>query len=585
MRALLLVLALAAIALGVTAGPVLAGVPETLPVLDRAQALVALAGCGGDAAQIALLPARCFVPAATLGYAGNATIWSPATRWYRFSAAEAQAPHRPWILVVSTYVTDGELAVVDRAGTVIAAQHFGSVIPVADRPVPSHEIRVPLPDPVPAGATLVVRLTSPISVPDTLQLQTVASIDADDRATTVGVGLAFAFLNGGALTMALFNVVLFVLLRRQIYLIYAAAIAVLVFYQVVETGTAWALLWPHLGLRDDYPSYLVWVVYVALIVAFARRMLNLHVVAPAIDRALLIVFGIVALDSVTYVTIPDVLWKIGVFVWLDPVVTALMLGSLVVAGIVAWRSKVSGAAAFTIAFAGSAVGLVAADIATYLPALGSTASLAYLPASYGIAWESIFLAAALGQRVRDAERDAARLSEFAFVDGLTGIANRRAFDSAIEREWSRVQRTGGMIAVAMFDIDHFKAFNDRFGHPAGDERLIAVARVIAASARRQGDVAARYGGEEFALLLPNTSLDAAFAIAESARQRVAEAGESDLTISAGVAVALATADRKTMQSLVVSADAALYAAKKSGRNRTERWNTLLGGTAAHAGGA
>jgi diguanylate cyclase (GGDEF)-like protein len=197
--------------------------------------------------------------------------------------------------------------------------------------------------------------------------------------------------------------------------------------------------------------------------------------------------------------------------------------------------------------------------------------LAFLPTAYGVAWESVFLAAALAQRVREAERSAARLSEFAFSDGLTGIANRRAFDDALEREWSRLQRGGGTMAIAMFDIDHFKAFNDRYGHPLGDARLVTVARLIADAARREGDLAARYGGEEFALLLPNTTLDAAFAIAEAVRARVAaESGEIELTISAGVAAATAPSEAMTTHALLVSADAALYAAKKNGRNRTVR---------------
>jgi diguanylate cyclase (GGDEF)-like protein len=249
------------------------------------------------------------------------------------------------------------------------------------------------------------------------------------------------------------------------------------------------------------------------------------------------------------------------------------------------RLRVPGAVAFVVAFTGSAVGLVVADVCAYLPSLGTEAAWAYLPASFGVAWESIFLAAALGQRVRDAENDAARLAALALLDGLTGIANRRGFDDAIEREWSRVQRIGGTIAVAMFDIDHFKAYNDLYGHPAGDEQLVAVGRVIAAAARREGDLAARYGGEEFALLLPNTTLDAAYAIAEGARLRVeADAGVEGVTISAGVAVAVATSERQTLRSLLVSADAALYAAKKSGRNRTVRWNTLVGGTTVRTGG-
>jgi len=573
-----------AIALGMMAQRALGASTDALDVFATAQVLQSSGPCSGTLVRIAHLPGDCFVPGQAIAPTGTATIFTPITRFVRFPLPAKLNGRGPLALVVSTYVTDGDVAVVDRSGALIATTHFGSTVPVADRPIRSHDIRVPLPQPFPPGATIVVRLTSPYAVPDVLAVQTAASLAATDDATLRNAGLAFAFLNGGALTMALFNLVLYGLLRRTIYLIYAAAIAALVFFQVVEIGTAWTLLWPHLGLRDDYPSYVAWVLYVALIVAFTRRMLNLEVVAPALDRALLIAFGVVVADSVVYVVIPDPLQKAGLYVWVDPLVTAAMVGLMLAAGIVAWRRRVSGALAYVVAFAGSAIGIVASDIAFYVPAFSTLPALAYLPTSYGVAWESVFLAAALGQRVRDAERDAARLSRFAFNDGLTGIANRRAFDDAIEREWNGLQRIGGTLAVVIFDIDHFKAFNDKFGHPAGDERLITVAQIIATAARRQGDLAARYGGEEFALLLPNTTLEAAFAIAEAVRQRVAESGEGELTVSAGVAVALTTHDASSVHALLVAADAALYAAKSSGRNRTVRWDTVLGGTAAHVGG-
>lgn len=585
MRSFRTILALVVIALAVSTGRALGGVPDTIPVLDRAEVLVPSAECRGTLAHIAALPDACFTPGQALRSRGEGTLWKPATIWLRVAAPASLASRTPWVLLVSTYALDGDLAVIGRDGSAIATQHFGSLVPVAQRPFFSNDLRVPLPDPVPAGARIVVRLAGIYTVPDILQFQTVASLDAGDRASIVAVGLPFAFLNGGALTMALFNVMLFALLRRAIYLIYAAAIAALVFYQMVESGAAWTVLWPQLSVRGDVLVYAAWVLYVALIVAFARRILDLPRIAPVIDRVLLVAFGAVIVDSIVNLVVPDALQRLGIYTWLDPAVTAAMVATIVLAGAVAWRHGVSGAPAFVIAFTGSAIGIIVSDAAAFVPSIGATAPIAFMPTSYGVLWEAIFLAAALGQRVRDVEHAATQLSKFAFSDGLTGIANRRAFDDAIEREWSRSQRVGGMLAVAIFDIDHFKAFNDRYGHLAGDERLVTVARAIASAARRPGDLAARYGGEEFALLLPNTTLDAAFAIAEAVRERVAsESGEVELTVSAGVAAALAPSDPAIRQALLVSADAALYAAKRSGRNRTVRWNALIGGTGARVVG-
>jgi diguanylate cyclase (GGDEF)-like protein len=189
-----------------------------------------------------------------------------------------------------------------------------------------------------------------------------------------------------------------------------------------------------------------------------------------------------------------------------------------------------------------------------------------------VAWESIFLALALGRRVREIETNAALFEKYAYLDPLTGIPNRRDFDESIEREWRRMKRAPGAISAIIFDIDRFKDYNDRFGHPAGDLRLVSVARTIAEAARRTGDLAARYGGEEFAMLLPGTPLEAAVAIAESVCLSVREAVDVEfrLTVSAGCATAYPFSDALDSsgpQTLLAAADAALYIAKTTGRDR------------------
>ncbi len=202
-----------------------------------------------------------------------------------------------------------------------------------------------------------------------------------------------------------------------------------------------------------------------------------------------------------YLLFPNTLVAAGIFDLTDPVMTAIMLATMLWAGVIAWRAGVSAAPYYVLAFAGSAIGFIVSDAGTY-DLYPSTVTQAYICTSIGVAWESIFLALALGQRVREVENSAARYERYAYLDPLTGIPNRRGFDEAIEREWRRTQRLPGPISLIIFDIDHFKEYNDRFGHPAGDLRLISVARTIADAARRTGDLAARYGGEEFAILLP-----------------------------------------------------------------------------------
>ena len=161
-----------------------------------------------------------------------------------------------------------------------------------------------------------------------------------------------------------------------------------------------------------------------------------------------------------------------------------------------------------------------------------------------------------------------------YVDGLTGIANRRYFDVALDRELRRAQRLGGALSLLLTDIDSFKAYNDHFGHQAGDGCLSTVAQALAARLKRPADVAARYGGEEFAAILPDTSLDQALLLANAIREHVASlalphasgAHWPVVTLSIGVA-AFDPARLKDPAALIEAADKALYAAKHGGRNR------------------
>jgi diguanylate cyclase (GGDEF)-like protein len=166
-----------------------------------------------------------------------------------------------------------------------------------------------------------------------------------------------------------------------------------------------------------------------------------------------------------------------------------------------------------------------------------------------------------------------RLEREALVDGLTGLANRRHFDRHSDSEWRRAQRSGRRIAVAMIDIDHFKAYNDRYGHRIGDRVLTEIAGVIAAFARRPGDLAARIGGEEFALVLPDMEADdlAAHlrALVEAVAAKGIQHGASDIgsvTISVGALITRATRSGR-LDVALRRADAALYQAKADGRNR------------------
>jgi len=181
--------------------------------------------------------------------------------------------------------------------------------------------------------------------------------------------------------------------------------------------------------------------------------------------------------------------------------------------------------------------------------------------------------AALEERNRALGEANERLTTLSYRDGLTGVANRRHLDDMLAQEWNRAFRAGTPISFVLADIDHFKKLNDSLGHQEGDVCLRKVAEVLAENARRSGDLAARFGGEEFGVLLPGAPEEAAFQVAETMRTRL-EALKMPhpasplgiVTASFGVAT-FHPRDGGTAQELVASADEALYAAKKAGRNR------------------
>lgn len=172
------------------------------------------------------------------------------------------------------------------------------------------------------------------------------------------------------------------------------------------------------------------------------------------------------------------------------------------------------------------------------------------------------------------ERANTRLEALATTDGMTGLPNHRTFQERLRQELACAERYGGSLSLLFLDVDHFKQYNDSFGHPAGDEALRLLAQLLR-DQLRTCDIPARYGGEEFAVLLPDTDGAEALAFAE----RIRTAAEShpfphrSVTLSLGVA----TVDAQgTPEALIAAADEALYAAKRSGRNRVESWQSAPG---------
>jgi diguanylate cyclase (GGDEF)-like protein len=182
------------------------------------------------------------------------------------------------------------------------------------------------------------------------------------------------------------------------------------------------------------------------------------------------------------------------------------------------------------------------------------------------------MAAQLSGRERELVATNDRLTVIASIDMLSGLANRRGFQSRLDFEWLKAQQYGSELSLLMIDVDHFKLYNDTYGHPEGDACLTRLGETLAGVAADHLGFAARYGGEEFCLLMPNTSAARAMEIGEIVRAAVqalalphATSSHQTVTVSIGVACTMPS-DTQRPGDLIEAADAALYAAKHRGRN-------------------
>lgn len=199
-------------------------------------------------------------------------------------------------------------------------------------------------------------------------------------------------------------------------------------------------------------------------------------------------------------------------------------------------------------------------------------NVALIGLALGLATIALAMFAAKELRRRTAAEK--RFASLAATDGLTGLANRRHFNDLLDKEWERALRQRTPIALLMIDADHFKDYNDQYGHQAGDKALVAIANCIASKTRDATDIAARYGGEEFVVLLPGGTIDQATEIAERIRTTIVRLNASNPqtsclpTVSIGVTSKIPN-ENEQPSSLIASADHAMYDAKHNGRNRTE----------------
>jgi diguanylate cyclase (GGDEF)-like protein len=514
-------------------------------------------------------------PVVTRGFTGSVF-------WFRFTLV--QPPSRPvsapgapdsWLLDVGRpiYFFDLQLYIPRDP----AAQGGGSAWRVLEinhdlAPKPDYVYRdaliLALPGPPGSAQTLYLRAqtSSSMFVPLTLFTHRTHLAQSSTR------NLFFGLFYGVMLALLFYNLVLFVSLRDRAHLYYVIFVGCITLFSLGTNGLTFDYLFPANPTIARRVTLAALALTMLFLIQFSRSFLATRENSPWLDRLLLLCM---AASAVMLASLP-----FASFSFLSSYASRLskvMLPTVIIAGVVCWRRGFRPARTFLVASLVFAAGGMCFSM-TYSGQLPYNV-LTFYGYQTGSAIQAVLLSLALAERIRDmtAERAAlrasrARFQAMAITDPLTRAFNRRYYDTQISLELTRARQLELPLALLVIDLDSFKAFNDSYGHQAGDALLTQVAQLLRACTR-DTDSICRYGGEEFAVILPGTDAARAEQIAERIRRRQ----ESQIfrprrglaaraTLSVGVAQLLPGDEGP--DELFARADQALYEAKARGRNRT-----------------
>jgi diguanylate cyclase (GGDEF)-like protein len=493
---------------------------------------------------------------------GTATIFDRRTILFRIAVRADAAT--PWVIHVPMQIDDIEI--IEPSGATI---HSGMGVAFNQRPIRSRLPALPVPARLLEGAPFLVRMVTSTEVREPV-LMTVEMSQSEEDGTRNATFFFFGFF----IAVGLVYTLLYWNLRERGLLLYALVMFSIAVDEGVNKAYAWQYLWPNLALQWHLPNALAFWVYYAALVAFCSAFLSVAGKLAAYRRTALALLVVNLITGVAGAIAHDVRGIVA----LDEAAVFAMLAVLLAWAIAAYRQGQRSARYYVVAFLGVIVGIVINQFALnqILPHTALTEWIFEI----GIAWEALWLALASASALHETTQENAllhaseiQLQRLAMMDGLTSVANRRAFDERLQTEWNRAARSQRSLALLFADVDYFKQYNDSQGHLAGDDCLRRIAYAISKYAARASDLCARYGGEEFAVLIPETTLEAAAELAEAIRAEVLRLAIPHptsparyVTISIGVACAVPVVDLHQIR-LIADADRALYQAKHSGRNR------------------
>lgn len=466
----------------------------------------------------------------------------------------------PWLDYIDTYMM--------HEGEMIAHIRGGDHLPFPKRPM-AYRVYA-FERPFPPGLTQVyirAETLGPMAIP--IVLSTPSAATANDIST----GYQYGLLYGIMFALALYNFVLFVIIRHREFGLYSLYLMGFILNSLSYTGQLHVLITEDFGVHfQDWLDNFLMITYSVAGLHFARVLLKTHTYAPNLDR---ITKGIT-------IVIP-----IGILIGYlaDELVFSLILAFIlnsgfatlfIAMGIAARRAHVPSANLFIVSSVTAAVciGISTMAVAGIVPYNEYT----FKAIEVGMAFEAIMLSVILAKIFRMTQRELLVAEKIARTDPLTEINNRRGFEAIATSHFQSAIESGHDVSVALIDIDRFKTINDQHGHSVGDEVLKKVAQALARSARKS-DLVARWGGEEFIMLLPNTNQSEGRIHAERLRQSlenlsVLVSGQHvKFTASIGLAgtenqnCGKIPAEQLCLETMIRLADSALYKAKESGRNK------------------
>ncbi len=479
--------------------------------------------------------------------------------WVHFSVDNATTqPVQRRLSIETAWLDQLDIHILHQGKTVDAYQ-LGDRKPFSNRPIDSRFFEVAATfAPGVSDVFLRVETPDPMALPIYLRSPVQAHI-IEKRGH-----YRYGFLYGFVFALLAYNVMLYAGLRAPRYILYSLYLGTFLLMNMSYTGHGSEWLWPDHPIWAQWSNPLSMVLFGTSGLIFALTFLDTRTFFPRLHRAVVVFLGVTVGLQALAVLFDSQLYSLLIAFTFAMLFVCFMLGL----GVVAVRSGQKSATYFLLA----AIATILGAMTTTLTVWGviPVNAVSFNAVEIGMLLDATLLALALTYQFRVGLADKQRAEQLATLDPLTGINNRRAFHDQTTHLWHVSQRNNRNLSLILLDIDQFKRLNDTYGHAYGDEVLQAVVKALMGAIREQ-DVAARWGGEEFIVLLPETDIREAAALAERLRGAIAAIRPQHAGVAINLTASLGVAQRNShhisLEELISSADKQLYQAKEAGRNR------------------